>query len=75
LEVFKKALLAKQGWRLLQAPNSLVARIMQEKYYSGGNFPEAQKGRRSSYAWRSIIQARDVLERGFAWRVGNRENI
>jgi hypothetical protein len=38
LEIFNKALLAKQGWRLLQFPNSLVARIMQEKYFAMGVF-------------------------------------
>jgi len=27
-----------------------------------------------SYAWRSIIKARAVLEEGLVWRVGNGEN-
>jgi hypothetical protein len=38
LETFNLALLAKQGWRLLQNPDSLVAKIFKEKYYSHGNF-------------------------------------
>jgi ribonuclease HI len=75
LEVFNKALLAKQGWRLMKFPNSLFAQILQDKYYPKGDFLKARVGRRPSYAWRSIVQAREVLERGIAWRVGNGELI
>jgi hypothetical protein len=38
LDVFNRALLAKQGWRLIQFHNSLVARILKEKYYPCGVF-------------------------------------
>jgi hypothetical protein len=41
LQVFNKALLAKQGWRLLSYPKSLVARIFKEKYYHTGSFMKA----------------------------------
>jgi hypothetical protein len=36
LDCFNMALLAKQGWRLLQQPETLVARVFREKYYMGG---------------------------------------
>jgi hypothetical protein len=71
LEVFNKALLAKQGWRLIKFPNSLVAQVLQEIYFPGQVFLNALLGRQPSYAWRSIIQARDVMECGLGWRVGN----
>jgi ribonuclease HI len=58
IEVLNIALLAKQGWRILQHPESMVGTVMKDKY-----------------AWRSIIRAREALERGLAWRVGNRESI
>jgi len=48
---------------------------LQEIYFSGGVFLNALLGRQPSYAWRSIIQARDVMERGLGWRVGNGEFI
>lgn len=50
LKAFNLALLAKQGWRFLQQPQSLVARIFQEKYCRGGSFLEVNLGRRPSYA-------------------------
>jgi hypothetical protein len=54
LENFNLALLAKQGWRLLQQPESLVAKVFKQKYYPNGNFMDSQLGRNPSYAWRSI---------------------
>jgi hypothetical protein len=35
---FNKALLAKQAWRLWSQPESLVAKIMRAKYFSGSRF-------------------------------------
>jgi hypothetical protein len=62
LEVFNLALLAKQGWRLIQQPESLVAQIMRDKYYRGCDFMDASKGKNISYAWRSILNAQEVLD-------------
>jgi hypothetical protein len=75
LEVFNQALLAKQGWSLIQYPDSLVAVILKEKYFTGSDFQQARLGHNPSYAWRSIMQARKVLEKGLMWRVGNGANI
>jgi hypothetical protein len=38
LRAFNEALLAKQGWRLLINPQSLVARILKAKYYPNKDF-------------------------------------
>jgi hypothetical protein len=71
LETFNYALLTKQGWRILQNPESLVAGILKEKYFPDVSFIEANVGRKPSYAWQSISQSRHILEAGLKWRVGN----
>ena len=38
LQSFNLAMLAKQGWRLIQNEDSLVSRILRAKYYSNGDF-------------------------------------
>jgi hypothetical protein len=58
LVLFNKALLAKQGWRLLQNLDSLTAKIFQAKYYSNSSFLEASLGNRPSFSWRSLLYAK-----------------
>jgi hypothetical protein len=48
---------------------------MQAKYYTNATFLEAHLGMRPSYARRSILHARAVLEEGLIWRVANGERI
>lgn len=54
LEWFNMALLAKQGWRLLENPDRLASKILKEKYHPHGTFLEATLGRQPSYVWRSF---------------------
>jgi ribonuclease HI len=75
LESFNLAMLAKQGWRLLTNPESMVAQIMKAKYYPQHSFLEANLGTRPSFAWRSIWNSRTLLKEGLIWRVGNGESI
>jgi hypothetical protein len=68
---FNKALLAKQGWKLWQQPNSFLSKIMEAKYYRGGQFLDSNLGTRPSYAWRSIHSSRDLIKEGLIWRIGS----
>jgi hypothetical protein len=48
IEAFNLALLAKQGWRILQYLDSLVATILREKHFPLDSFCTASMGNRPS---------------------------
>jgi hypothetical protein len=57
LRAFNEAFLAKQGWRLITNPQSLVAKILKAKYYPIMDFFKAKQGKNMSYSWQSIHKA------------------
>ncbi|CAL8136353.1 unnamed protein product [Prunus armeniaca] len=72
---FYLAMLAKIGWRILQNPESLLARLLHEKYYFEYDFMHVVCGRKVSWGWKGILQGRRILEAGLRWRVENGECI
>ncbi|KAH9797396.1 putative reverse transcriptase/RNA-dependent DNA polymerase [Citrus sinensis] len=72
---FNQALVAKQWWRLLQFPSSLVSKVLQARYYRSFSFLSASVGSNPSFIWRSILWGREVIKRGFRWRVGDGRKI
>ncbi|KAA3462890.1 reverse transcriptase [Gossypium australe] len=72
---FNLSLLAKQGWRLLLYPNSLVAQVFHAKYYPNENFLNSRLGNSHSYVWRSIWATKNILQLGLIWRVGTGRGI
>ncbi|KAL9448448.1 hypothetical protein AB3S75_015852 [Citrus x aurantiifolia] len=52
---FNHALIAKQGWRIIQSPNSLMARVMKARYFKHSDFMTAGIGSKPSFIWRSIL--------------------
>lgn len=75
LHSFNLAMLARQAWRLLQAPESLCARVLAVKYYPQGNMLTAQPCGNMSHTWRSIMRGLELLKEGYIWRVGSGDNI
>lgn len=75
LHAFNLALLAKQGWRILTSPNSLVAQVYEAKYFPYDDILSAKMGSNPSYAWRSIHNSLVILNEGTRWRVGNSKRI
>ncbi|XP_042958083.1 uncharacterized protein LOC122293615 [Carya illinoinensis] len=72
---FNLALLAKQGWRILQNPSSLAAMVLKQKYFPKTSFLDATLGARPSFAWRGVCAGLEILREGLVWRVGSGHNI
>ncbi|CAN1812809.1 Putative ribonuclease H protein At1g65750 [Linum perenne] len=60
--MFNTALLARQGWRLLNQPDTLWAKLLKSLYFPSGDFLTASKGRRPSWVWSSLIHGRSTLK-------------
>ncbi|KAL9450662.1 hypothetical protein AB3S75_012400 [Citrus x aurantiifolia] len=72
---FNQALIAKQGWRVLQNPKILLSKILKARYFKHSNFMEAKLGSKPSFVWRSILWGRQVLCKGSRWRIGDGEKV
>jgi hypothetical protein len=75
ISAFNEALLAKQGWRIMTDPDSLLEKVPKAKYFPKGHFLQAKRGPKSSYSWQSIFKASWILKRGCLWLIGNGKDI
>ncbi|XP_048611438.1 uncharacterized protein LOC125585795 [Brassica napus] len=66
---FNLALLAKQLWRLVQFPDSLVARVLRGRYYCLSSPLRMATADTPSYVWTSITAARKLLLLGIRSKV------
>ena len=72
---FNDALLAKQAWQLLHNKETLFYKVFKAKFFSNHSLLEAKESNSRSYAWKSILQGRDVILDGACWRVGDGKSI
>ncbi|KAL7150041.1 hypothetical protein ABFS83_05G081600 [Erythranthe nasuta] len=68
---FNMAMLAKQAWRLVMNPESLLARPLKACYYPQRDFWSAMEAHPTLAIWRSIAAARPVLDCCIRMRIGN----
>lgn len=68
---FNLALLAKQMWRLLKYPHSLLARVLKGRYYQHSGPMSVEKACNPSYGWRSILASQPVLNQGLQKKIDN----
>ncbi|XP_062085458.1 uncharacterized mitochondrial protein AtMg00310-like [Humulus lupulus] len=66
LELFNKALLGKQVWRLYRNLTSLVGKVLKSSYFPNSNVMEAKTGSNASFVW-----GKEVVELGSKWRIGS----
>lgn len=62
-------------WRFIRNPTSLCGRVLKESYFCHGNIFKARGGSNASYIWRSLLWGREIIMKGYRWRVGNGNNI
>lgn len=74
ISLFNQALLAKQSWRILRAPDSLLFKVLRGRYFRSGDFLNAPIGNNSSLTWKSIVWGRDLFKEGYRW-VGNGKHV
>ncbi|KAG8483281.1 hypothetical protein CXB51_022345 [Gossypium anomalum] len=75
LAKFNIVLLAKQGWRLMENPSSLLTHLLRAKYYSGSNFMVASLRANPSFVWKSIWCAKGLLGSSLKWRIGSGTSV
>ena len=75
LALYNDSLLAKQAWRLLHNRSSLFYKVFKARFFPNCSIMEAKDLRGGSYAWRSILKGRDVIQRGARWRVRDGKSI
>jgi hypothetical protein len=75
LYIFNLAMLSWQGWRLIEAPDTLCAQVLKARYYPNCSVLEATEKDGISYTWRSILKGIALLKEGIIWHVGSGEHI
>ncbi|KAK2634453.1 hypothetical protein Ddye_029245 [Dipteronia dyeriana] len=63
LGAFNKALMAKQCWRLLQFPHTLVARILKGCYFAESFLFDVRRCNSDSFILKSLMWGRELLEK------------
>ena len=75
LSKFKDSLLTKQFWRLNSQENFLFHKVFKAKFFRDCSIMDCDNSNKGSYAWKSLCQARHVIELGSVWRVGDGQSI
>lgn len=67
-------LLTKQIWRLKTCENSLFHKGFKAKFFPECLIMECANTNKGSYAQKSLLQARHIVDLGASWRIGNEES-
>lgn len=67
-------MLAKQSWRIINGINPLVTSVMRARYFPGSSFLEAKLGNNHSYAWKSLMETKEVILQCCRRRIRNGQN-
>ncbi|KAM1011190.1 hypothetical protein FF1_046429 [Malus domestica] len=67
--------IAKFWWRLVKSPVSLAFQLLKVHHFPKCEFLKATCNTNSSYCWRSILAARNVLTKALRWQVGSGNTV
>ena len=56
-------------------PNSLCHKVFKARFFPDCSILDVKDSTIGSYAWKSILGARDVIYRGMVWRIGNGQDV
>ncbi|XP_050222602.1 uncharacterized protein LOC126672691 [Mercurialis annua] len=68
---FNQALLAKQGWRILNNKDSLLSQVLKGRYFCNKSIWEAKKTSSSSWGWQSLLYGLILLKKGIRWQISS----
>ena len=62
LRAFNLAMLAKQGWRMIQGTDSLLQKGFKARYFLRSSFLDAKESLGYSHVWRSLVAALPIIK-------------
>ena len=62
-------------WHLFQEKETLLYKVFSIKYFPSGDIFRAVLNPRCSFAWKSIMQVREVISNGARWRIRDGKDI
>ncbi|CAN1310238.1 Uncharacterized mitochondrial protein AtMg00310 [Linum perenne] len=69
------ALLGKQGWNFIANLDALITKVYRGQYFLKEDFLSVGVYTNPSVVWRSICEARAVIQRGYRWKIGSSDKI
>lgn len=71
MQLFSIALIAKIVCKIINNPESLLARILKGKYYHSGDLIEFKRRAKSLWGWLNFLEGRDLLKLGLMKKICN----
>ena len=71
LSKFNDSFLAKQIWRLHTCEDTLLHKVFKAKFFPECSVMECVSLNKGSFAWKSLLQAHQVIDLGLGWRIGD----
>ncbi|XP_075649960.1 uncharacterized protein LOC142620482 [Castanea sativa] len=62
-------------WWLQTCENSLFYKVFKAKFFLDSSIMECNSSNKGSYAWKSILQSRHVIDVGVVWRIGDGQSV